>query len=321
MYQKAKLFEAFVLTYNRADFMEKALLSLLEQTYKDFPITVLDNASTDDTAQRVKNIQKRYPDRKIYFKQSKTNTGPAGNFKWGQKLAKAKYALFFHDDDILHPKYVETCLKLAQKHPHVNVIGCDCISTSTPETTPWRHFSGKYYLCDRKVFAHYMLAHKGMAWPATIYNTKVLKKTPLLADKGYGKTADRVILMDAVANGFAVVFPDRYLKYRHHPGQDTFAYSTGPYEHEIIALLKKFKKEARSTSKAWKLAYNCFILEKMKSNWRWALKKQMTFEQFQKDCVKAGVIDKVISNTSYKLTHYFAKVYRMVLFNQFRRTI
>jgi len=320
MRKNTGLFEAFILTYNRSNFLATSLLSLLEQTYKDFPITILDNASTDDTVQCVRNIQKKYPNRDIRIKTAKTNTGTTGNFKRAQKLASAKYVILFHDDDILHPTYIETCLKLIKKHPHVHLVGCDCNATSTPETTPWHRFSGQYYLFNRKQFTHYLLAYKSIAYPAVIYSTKELKKISLQADK-YGKTADRVLIIDAVSSGSAIVFKDKYLKYRNHPGQDTHAHSTGPYEPEILALMKKYQKEAASNSKVWKLAYNIFILEKMKSNWRWALKKQMTFEQFQKNCVKAGIINKIAGKKQCKMIHYFSKIYRIFLFKRFRRHV
>ena len=46
----------FVLTYNRVNYLKSALESILNQTYSDFILNVLDNCSNDGTEEYVKSI-------------------------------------------------------------------------------------------------------------------------------------------------------------------------------------------------------------------------------------------------------------------------
>ena len=142
------VFEAFLLTYNRAEFLKDSLLSLVNQTV-DFPITVLDNASTDNTVQVVEKIQKQYPQKVIKFLTVPENKGAFSNFERAQKMAKAEYCLLFHDDDVLYSDYIKTVLEVLKKNQNVEIISCNGISTTNPEGRKWRKITRKYFLLNK----------------------------------------------------------------------------------------------------------------------------------------------------------------------------
>jgi glycosyltransferase involved in cell wall biosynthesis len=101
--------EIFVPTYNRSAYLKQALQSIDNQTAKGFSVTVLDNACTDDTEQAVSMFKN------VKYVKAETNGGGIENFKRAQNLASAKYIMYFHDDDILHPEYIETVLSILNK--------------------------------------------------------------------------------------------------------------------------------------------------------------------------------------------------------------
>lgn len=107
-------------TYNRADLLPKTILSVKNQTYKDIEIIVVDDASTDNTPEVVRDLLR---DNDTYIRLL-TNSGSSSRPRnEGLKFAKGEYISFLDSDDWLEP----TCLeKLHQKmnlcDPDVGVV-------------------------------------------------------------------------------------------------------------------------------------------------------------------------------------------------------
>lgn len=88
-----------VVTYNRVKILEENLCALLRQTYTDFDILVIDNASTDGTGDMVSS----FDDVRIKYHNTGKNLGGAGGFSLGLKLAvelQYQYAWVMDDDAI-----------------------------------------------------------------------------------------------------------------------------------------------------------------------------------------------------------------------------
>src|SRR3990167_6342605 len=92
-------------TYNRARFIERAIKSTIDQTYKNIEIIVVDNASTDNTD----SIISKFPSIR-YFKNQK-NVGSGLNFLKCLEYAKGEYVQLLGSDDWLSENYIEECLK------------------------------------------------------------------------------------------------------------------------------------------------------------------------------------------------------------------
>ena len=85
-------------TYNRADsFFRAAIESALNQTYKNFELIIIDDASTDNTSKLVNSFN----DKRIVYFQSDHNHGEYWATNYGIILAKGKYLTWLHSDDIL----------------------------------------------------------------------------------------------------------------------------------------------------------------------------------------------------------------------------
>lgn len=85
---------AIITTFNRANYLKKAIVSVLAQTMNDFELLILDNGSIDDTEEVVRNFK----DVRIrYIKHEPLNISQARNL--GVKEAKSEYIAFLDDDD------------------------------------------------------------------------------------------------------------------------------------------------------------------------------------------------------------------------------
>ncbi len=78
-------------TYNRREFLKRAISSLLKQSHKSFEIIVVDDGSTDDT----KKVLKNYPIRYIF----QSNQGVSAARNRGAKEAKNEWIAFLDSDD------------------------------------------------------------------------------------------------------------------------------------------------------------------------------------------------------------------------------
>jgi glucosyl-dolichyl phosphate glucuronosyltransferase len=109
---------AVVCTYNRADLLPLCLKALCEQSLSvdDYEILVIDNASTDNTAQVVENFMRDYPHhhlQRIY--EPKQGLGYARNTGW--RVAQSPYIAYIDDDAIADVDWLKFALEALESTP------------------------------------------------------------------------------------------------------------------------------------------------------------------------------------------------------------
>lgn len=112
-------FSIVIPTYNRAHLIEKTINSVLKQTFKDFEILIIDDGSTDNTAELVRS--KGLTDTRInYFFKENEERGAARNF--GFEKAIGKYVVFLDSDDTFKNIHLETIYDVLSINPSINFI-------------------------------------------------------------------------------------------------------------------------------------------------------------------------------------------------------
>ena len=94
-------------TYNRAKLLNRCLTSILNQTYKNIEIIVVDDGSTDNT----KKIIYKINDNRIKYIKLKKNNGPSYARNFGIKKSKGEFISFQDSDDIYHKEKLEKQFK------------------------------------------------------------------------------------------------------------------------------------------------------------------------------------------------------------------
>ncbi len=105
-------------TYNRADWLRKAMESVHAQTYTDFRLVVADNASTDNTAEVVAQLA----DSRVEYVRRPTNVGSQANFNLLLSDITTEFVLLLPDDDLLYPEHLEQAVAALDKHPSVGFV-------------------------------------------------------------------------------------------------------------------------------------------------------------------------------------------------------
>ena len=99
-------------TYNRADVLSRAIESVLEQSYQDFELIIVDDGSTDGTESVVHQYD---DDRLIYITQSNAGANAARNR--GIKAATGEYIAFLDSDDEFLPLKLARCVNVLSQAP------------------------------------------------------------------------------------------------------------------------------------------------------------------------------------------------------------
>ena len=108
-------FSIIIPTYNRANEIIDTLHSVLNQTYKDFEIIVIDDFSDDETEVIIK--KKNIPNL-IYIK-NKRNKGASGARNSGCEIANGEWLTFLDSDDIWEPNKLEEVYKSIQTNQYL----------------------------------------------------------------------------------------------------------------------------------------------------------------------------------------------------------
>ena len=108
-----------VIAYNEQAYIKKCLTAILNQTFSDFELLIIDDGSTDETASVVKSIH----DERIRYIRNNKNYGVVKSRNIGIENAKGKY-IFFTDADCVPIKYwLEEGLKIFKEKRCVGVEG------------------------------------------------------------------------------------------------------------------------------------------------------------------------------------------------------
>ena len=108
-------------TYNGEKFIERAIKSVLWQTFKDWEMIIVDDASTDKTVKIVKEYAQK--DSRIKLIELKENSGgPAIPRTIAYKEARGEYIAFLDQDDIYYPEYLELKINYLEKHPEIDIL-------------------------------------------------------------------------------------------------------------------------------------------------------------------------------------------------------
>ena len=100
--------------FNDEDYLHVCLNSVLKQTYEDFEVICIDDASTDASLEILEYFAKK--DSRIKILKNKTNNGPGFSRNRGLDIAKGKYISFLDGDDWLVSNAFEILLEKTEKY-------------------------------------------------------------------------------------------------------------------------------------------------------------------------------------------------------------
>ena len=193
--------------YNGKKYLEEAIKSILNQTFRDFEFLIIDDGSTDNSVE----IMGLFNDARIRIERNKTNLGLIKTLNKGFGLSKGKYIARMDCDDISLPKRLSVQVNFMEKHPEIGVCG------SWIKVIGLRKkFINKYFQKHEELKAN-LLFSTSFAHPSVIIRKELIDKYNLEYDEQYKHAEDyelwsRMVGHTNMANINKVLF-----HYRMHP--------------------------------------------------------------------------------------------------------
>lgn len=119
---------AFLLAAFKTKYLQEAIASILNQTYKDFRLIISDDCSPED----VRGIVDGFNDERITYLKNHKNIGGYNLVDhWNLELQRdsndSEYIIMASDDDVYHPDFLEQIDELTKKYPDVDLLRGRCV--------------------------------------------------------------------------------------------------------------------------------------------------------------------------------------------------
>ena len=111
------MFSVIIPTYNRLELLKRAIDSVLNQTFQEFEIIVVDDCSSDDTWEWLKTQDNK----KLSCYQNKINSGESVSRNFGVSISKFDFVCFLDDDDEWLDNHLLEFNKILKLYPSINV--------------------------------------------------------------------------------------------------------------------------------------------------------------------------------------------------------
>ncbi|RXJ95885.1 hypothetical protein CRU94_04540 [Arcobacter sp. AHV-9/2010] len=108
----------YIPTYNRKELLSRAVNSVLNQTYKNIEVIIVDDCSPDDTIEYLEELIRK--DNRVRYFQNETNSGACVSRNKAIKEAKGEFITGLDDDDYFLPSRIENFVNYWQKHVKEN---------------------------------------------------------------------------------------------------------------------------------------------------------------------------------------------------------
>lgn len=225
--------------YNAAAYIAEAITSVLQQTFTDFELLIVNDGSTDNTTEVIRSFN----DSRIILI-NRNNGGVAEALNTGLKHARAQYIARFDADDICHPKRLEVQYDFMVSNPQYHILGSaadyvDMYGNYVFNYQPPAHSDEHLQLLDHTLCPF-------------IHSTVFYKKEVVVAAGGYNKYAlgfeDHLLWRNIAKSGKVFNFSQSLIKVRLNPESVTIDEKWCPKEFRQIkysALQKAHITEAQ----------------------------------------------------------------------------
>lgn len=142
--------------FNTARYLAATLNSLLAQSFQDFEALVIDDGSTDETAQ----VMAGYSDPRVVFSRDNRNLGLAARLNEGLARARAPLVARLDGDDIMHPDRLARQVAVLAARPDLALLGTNKVNIDehgqylTSNYCPTTPVQISWYLCFDNPFCH-----------------------------------------------------------------------------------------------------------------------------------------------------------------------
>jgi glycosyltransferase involved in cell wall biosynthesis len=195
--------------YNVERYVAESIGSILNQSFRDFELIIIDDGSTDSTG----SIIRSFHDNRIRIISNQTNKGNYRCRNLGLKLAKGKYVCVMDGDDIALQERLKTQYKFMEEHSKYAIVGSDIEFFSEIGTSVFSRLRNKERI---KVF---LLKDNCSTHPSIMIRRSFIEKSYIRYNEQYEYAADYNLMVKVSRHASITNIPEVLLKYRLHSDQ------------------------------------------------------------------------------------------------------
>lgn len=212
--------------YNCELYIQTAVESILNQTFTDFELLVIDDASTDATV----SILKKIDDSRIQLIEKTVNSGYTNSLNYGLRQAKGQYIARMDGDDISYPERFAKQITYLETHPEVVVCGTTykIVGNDKRITLPEHHEAIKISLLWGNCISH----------PSVMIRKKVLDQYSIQYDTSKEPAEDYDMWVRLLSLGKLHNLQEVLLEYRVYGNQVSRKRAEEQKKNDIAAKLK-----------------------------------------------------------------------------------
>lgn len=170
--------------YNHSKYLRQRIESILNQSYSDYELIILDDNSTDDSRDIIEQYRKHPKISHVVYNDQ--NSGSTFyQWKKGISLAKGEYIWIAESDDFCSTTFLKECIYVLERYPNVSIVFTDSVLVDSEGII----FKRKYTLL-------------GKMWNKYMYSFRCIKGNKLIK---------RMLFRNIIINASAVVFRKRYV--------------------------------------------------------------------------------------------------------------
>jgi len=198
--------------YNAQEYIGASIASILNQTFRDFELLIINDGSTDDTA----SVIDTFSDPRIRVFHNEKNLGIIDTPNRGIELARGDYIARMDADDIAYPKRLSKQIAFMERHSQIQILGASIMPFGRKRINlPWHNPS------DHKEIQAGFLFGSPIASSTVMMRRSFLNKHHLRYDPRFPLCEDYYLWVRATGLGQAANLREPLVRYRFHPNQIT----------------------------------------------------------------------------------------------------
>lgn len=252
--------------YNAEPFLRATLSSILNQTFSDFELVLLNDSSTDNS----EKIIEEFNDKRIRYYKNDKNLGIANCRNKLMGFAKGEYIAFCDNDDIMRPERLEKQVKYMDNNPNISMVGSYFELFDSSKQNFFRRFILSFGLVwCQPLFPTIEDLLKGvvLAQPTSMIRKQDFLNKNIKYHQIYCPAEDYDVLTQAMFQGLKLAnIPEILMHYNLHGNnysiklKDKGAKATEEIQKSIASFLNRpYKKYPRWKLIMQKLRLRCFI--------------------------------------------------------------
>ena len=245
-------------TFNGERYLHNQLLSLQQQTYKDWTLWVRDDGSIDNTIHILSKFAKYDKRIKIIKEDSGKRLGPGRNFLGLTKYSNADYVIFCDQDDIWFEKKLEILINFAKKKFVTDIpclVYCDAYGYSDTEGIITIDGVSRNHAKSLREFLFFNAGYQGCSM---LFNQRLCRMAAEY-QSDYFYMHDDVVSLLAHSFGRVYFLPKKLMLYRQHSSNVTgninpslCSYLRRVFDKNLYVLSSIHYKEKESFFNAYK---------------------------------------------------------------------